>query len=213
MVHFIDFLNDSNILTEKCMLVSFDIVNMFSSIDNESGLQALKNALEAREEQFPPTLCIIEALELCLKFNNFIFNKRHFLQNDSTDQGPHMSSSYGDIAIEQFDKKALKYNPAVIDWKRFRDDIYLVCPHSAEDLNLFFNYMNNIDRTKKIQFTMEVAKDVSDFLDLRLKFDKKYKRISVDTFAKLLIISHTYFPAPVFLRTALKTFLKVLHYD
>ena len=64
MLNFIDFLNDSNILMENCMFVSFDIVNMFCSIDNESGLQAVKNALEAREEQFPPTLCIIEALKL-----------------------------------------------------------------------------------------------------------------------------------------------------
>ena len=101
------------------MLVSFDIVNMFPSIDNESGLQAVKNALEAREEQFPPTLCIIEVLELCLKCNNPIFNKKHFLQNDGTAQGPHMSCSYRDIAIEQFDKKALEYNAAVIGWKRF----------------------------------------------------------------------------------------------
>ena len=37
------------------MLVSFDIVNMFPSIDNESGLQAVRNSLEAREEQFPRT--------------------------------------------------------------------------------------------------------------------------------------------------------------
>ena len=108
MLNFIDFLNDSNILTENCTLVSFDIVNMFPSIDNDSGLQAVKNALEAREEQFPPALCIIEALELCLKCNNSIFNNKHFLQNDSTAQGPHMSCSYSDIAIEQFDKKALE---------------------------------------------------------------------------------------------------------
>ena len=92
---------------------------MFPSIDNKSGLQAVKNALEDREEQFPPTLCITEALKLCLKCNNFIFNKRHFLQNDGTAQGPHMPCSYGDIAIEQFDKKALEYNPVVVDWKRF----------------------------------------------------------------------------------------------
>ena len=46
----------SNILTENCMLVSFDIVNMLPSIHNESGLQAVKNDLEAREKQFPPTL-------------------------------------------------------------------------------------------------------------------------------------------------------------
>ena len=100
MLNFIDFLNDSNILTENCMLVNFAIVNMFPSINNESGLQAVKNALEARVGQFPPILCIIEAIELCLKCNNSIFNKRHFLQNDSTAQGPHVSCSYGDIAIE-----------------------------------------------------------------------------------------------------------------
>ena len=44
--------------------------------------------------------------------------------------------------------------------------------------------MNNIDRTKKIQFTMEVAKEVLEFLDFQLKFDKENKRISVDIFAK-----------------------------
>ena len=122
---------------------------MFPSIDNESGLQAVKNALEAREEQFPPTLCITEALKLCLKCNNSIFDKKHFLQNNGTAQGPHMSCSYGDIAIEQFDKKALEYNPPVIGWNSFGDYIRLVWPHSAEDLNLLFNYMINIDKTKK----------------------------------------------------------------
>ena len=67
--------------------------------------------------------------------------------------------------------------------KRFQDDIFLVWPHSAEDLNLIFNYIDNTERTKKIQFTMEVAKDVLEFLDLKLKFDK-YKRISVDILVK-----------------------------
>ena len=112
MLNFIDFLRDINILMENCMLVNFDTVNMFSSIDNESGLQAIKNASEAREQQFPPAFCIIEALGLCLKCNNSIFNKSH-------DGTPHMSCSYGDIAIEQFDKKALEYNPEVTGWKRF----------------------------------------------------------------------------------------------
>ena len=96
-----------------------------------------------------------------------------------------MSCSYSDIAIEQFDKKALEYNPPVIGWNSFGDYILLVWPHSAEDLNLLFNYMINIDKTKKIQFTMEVAEeDVLEFLQLRLTFDKEYKRISVDLFAK-----------------------------
>ena len=35
-----------------------------------------------------------------------------------------MSCSYGDIVIEQYDKKALEDNPPVIGWKRFRYDIF-----------------------------------------------------------------------------------------
>ena len=59
--------------------------------------------------------------------------------------------------------------------------------------------MNNIDRTKKIQFTMEVAEDVLEFLDLKLTFKKEYKRISVDIFAKATngftnVLSSTCFP-------------------
>ena len=85
-----------------------------------------------------------------------------------------MSCSCRDIAIEQFDKKTLEYNPPIIGWKRFQNDIFLVWPHSVEDLNLFFNYMNNIDRTEKIQFT--IVKVVLEFLDLKLTFDKEYTR-------------------------------------
>ena len=61
-----------------------------------------------------------------------------------------MSCSYGDIAIEHFDKKASEYNSPVIRWKRFRDDIFLVSPHSPEVLNLFFNYMNNMIGLKRL---------------------------------------------------------------
>ena len=116
---------------------------------------------------------MIQALKLCLESNNSLFNNKHFLQTDDFAQSPHMPCSYSDIAIESFDKKALHYHPSVIGWKRFRYDAFLVWPHSREDLDFFFNYMNNIDNTKKIQFTMEVAKDILEFLDLQLKFHKK----------------------------------------
>ena len=43
--------------------------------------------------------------------------------------------------------------------------------------------MNNIDKTKKIKFTIEVA-EVLEFIDLKLTFDKEHKHISVDIFAK-----------------------------
>ena len=60
---------------------------------------------------------------------------------------------------------------------------------------------------------MEVADRVLKFLDLKLTFDKEHKRISVDIFAKATNNFTTYFAGPVFLRKALKTFPKLLHYD
>ena len=94
-----------------------------------------------------------------------------------------MSCYYSDIAIQYFDSKALEYTPATICWKRFRDNIFFVWPHSLDELDVFFDYMNILDPTKKFQYPMEVATETSEFLDLKLKFDKESKQISVDVFA------------------------------
>ena len=58
--------------------------------------------------------------------------------------------------------------------------------------------MNNINRTKTIQFTMEVAKDVLDFRDLKLTFDNEYKCISVGTFATATNSFIYILPSPCF---------------
>ena len=110
-----------------------------------------------------------------------------------------MSCLYSNIAIQYFDIKTLEFNPLVICWKRFRDHIFVVWPHTLEELQIFFNYMNNIDQSKKVQFTMEVAEDSLEFLDLKLMFDKESKKISVDIFSKATnsftyVLSNTCFP-------------------
>ena len=122
---------------------------MFASIDNISRLKAVKSILDARQDQFPPTTSIIAAFKLSLECINSIFSNKHFLQSDGTAQGPHMSCSYSDIAIQYFDVKTLKYTPATICWKRFREDIFIVWPYSIDELDIFFDYMNKVDPTKK----------------------------------------------------------------
>ena len=79
MLTIIDNLNSSNSLTSDCKLVSFDIINMFPSIDNTPGLKSVKKVLESRSNQFPPSNCIIETLKLCLEPNNSIFNNKYYL--------------------------------------------------------------------------------------------------------------------------------------
>ena len=98
-------------------------------IDNKSGLKSVHDILELRDSKFPPTNCVIEALELCLSCNNSIFYNTNYLQTDGTAQGPHM----------------------------FRDDMFAVWTHGSASVSLFLEYPNNIDKTGKIQFTMQAA--------------------------------------------------------
>ena len=72
--------------------------------------------------------------------------------------------------------------------------------------------MNKVDPTKKNQFTMEVATDTLEFLDLKLKFDKESKQISVDVFLKIPTVLHMFCLARVYLKITFKPSLKVLLY-
>ena len=61
-----------------------------------------------------------------------------------------MSCSYSNVAIQCFNIKASEYTSATICWKKFRDDIFIVWPHSIDEVDIFFDYMNKADSTKKI---------------------------------------------------------------
>ena len=65
-----------------------------------------------------------------------------------------MSCSYSDIAMARHDSKALMYDFPPKVWKRFTDDVFVVWTHDTPKLPSFFNYLNNIDDTGKIKFTM-----------------------------------------------------------
>ena len=99
--------------------------------------------------------------------------------------GPHMPCSYSDIAIYRFDLKALSYTRKVLCWKRFRDDIFAVWNHPLQELHKFFEFMNSIDTSGKIKFTMLLANNNSilEFVDLSLHINKQNK-ICVNVYAK-----------------------------
>ena len=169
MLDIIDNLNDSD-LPENSVLVSFDVVNMFPSIDNESVIKAVKKVLNDRESKNPPTERILEALRLCLECNNSVFNDKSFIQINGTAQGPHMSYSYSDLTMAHFDNRVENYTLKPTVWKRFRNDVFSVWTHNINTLSALLDYLNNIDSTGKIKFTLRIADENDlEFLDLKLK--------------------------------------------
>ena len=183
MLDIIDDLNNLNLHTES-VLVSFDIINMFPSIDNKMGINSVKTFSDERACKDPPTQCVIEAFELCLSCNNLVFNNNNYIQTNSTAQGPHMPCSYCDIAMAGHDSKVLMYVFPPKVWKRFRDDVFIVWTHDTAKLPSFLDYLNNIDGTGKIKFTMQIADDVNGLEFLDLKIICLNGKLSVDVYSK-----------------------------
>ena len=73
---------DKSMLRENCVLVSFDVVNVFPNIYNRCGLLGVKGALPYRNFDVDSTQWIVDALEICPTCNNSKFNHQHFPQID-----------------------------------------------------------------------------------------------------------------------------------
>ena len=111
-----------------------------------------------------------------MECNNSVFNDKNFIQTDGTAQGPHMSCSYSDTAMAHFDNRAENYTLKQTVRKRFRDDVFSVWTHNINTLPAFLDYLNNIDRTGKIKFTVQIADENDlEFLDLKLKMNENYQ--------------------------------------
>ena len=159
--HFLEIIDQINSdgLPDNIALVSFDIVNMFPSISNENGIQAVQKALQRRSRKQPPTKCIIEALKITLTCNNSKFHGKHLLQTDGTAMGAPNSCSYADLATAPLDDQvyeAQKTNfPEIFVYRKFRDDVFSLWHGDIYRLDDFLFFLNSLDRN--IKFTMEIG--------------------------------------------------------
>ena len=148
------------------LLVSWDVIFMYSSIGNEVGLGTCKAALDRRDKLSPITDCLLEAIRITLECNNSTLNNKHYRQNRGIAMGPHNACSFADSAMTIIDHKNLDTNtrPKDIifppDWSRFRDDCF----------NRWFPGVPAL-----LEFT-ELLNSISD----RIKFTVKYSEIQLE---------------------------------
>ena len=143
---------------DSVLLVTWDIIKMYPSIDNSMGISACRDALNGRDIRDPPTDTIIEALKLVLENNVSFFNNRVYKQISGTAMGPSHACSYADLAMSVFDNMVtenMDYESVLLLWSRFRDDIFSLWAGTEEQLHDFTQWLNSIN--PKIQFTLEAS--------------------------------------------------------
>ena len=77
-----DFLSKLRIakVQPHTFLITLDVESMYTNIDNEQGLEAVRNIFQANSSPRRSDKHILEVLELSTKNNDFEFNNETFLQ-------------------------------------------------------------------------------------------------------------------------------------
>ena len=169
MVDLIDHISKSS-LPDNLILVSLNIANMFSNIDNEREMEAVRSLLDSRSSKSPSNKCMMEGLEICLLNNNSRFANIHLQQtNDTATRGPN-SCFYSDTAISHLDKiineKRVTQFQECFHFGRYRDDCLVLWSGDIEKPHDFRKMLNTLD--EKLKFTMEIGGNNICLLDLRI---------------------------------------------
>ena len=182
----INELNEAGVAKDdSIILVSWDISAMFPSIDNEKGLKACHDRLEAREIKTPETNTVMEALQIALENNISRFEDKEYCQTSGTAMGPSFACSYGDITVDRIIDVIVMscLNPwlcLIILWARLRDDIFCPWKGSLEELLQFHDFLNSLD--PKLKFEMKYSTEKIEFLDVLIY--KKNGRLETMVYSK-----------------------------
>ena len=176
---------------DDVLLVTWDIENMFPSINNEMGIAACKQALDARAVPNPPTDCIIDALKIVLENNISYFNHHIYQQVEGTAMGPNHACSYADLSLAPIDQKVDAYiqsGKSLLVWVRYRDDIFGLWKGSEKELQEFTQWLNTL--MPGIKFKLELcSKTHVHYLDCTIY---KHNQALVTTLYQKLSDTHAY---------------------
>ena len=168
-------------LPENAILCTVDVVGLYPNIPNDEGLQALRHALDERENKTISTDTLIELSDIVLNNNYFEFNGETYRQKRGTAIGTKMAPPYAILFMDKFEKEFLEkieLKPWV--WWRYIDDIFLVWEHGEESLKEFFETLNSSHPSMK--FTWKYSSETIDFLDVQLSVNEG--NITTDLYVK-----------------------------
>ena len=147
--------------------MTIDATALYTNITRSDGVEAVKDALENRDNPEVPNQFLVKLLDLVHKWNIFEFDEQLFQQLIGWPMGTRVAPNLADIFMARLDKLILecaaKFGEGVYPimfLKRFLDDYFMIFTGSAEKLHQFLDVINKLH--PGIKFTMSHTKLPSD---------------------------------------------------
>ena len=172
--HFLQNLNKLGKINKDALLVTIDVTSLYTNIPHRDGIRASKEALDRRTTQEPKTWVLLRLLHFILTKTAFKFDNKFYEQISGTTMGTKCAPSYAIIFMGKLENDFLstvRQQPLI--WWRYIDDIFMIWPHSYQELCSFLTALNSFHET--IKFTSEISDTAVNFLDVTVKKDNTGK--------------------------------------
>ena len=172
--HFLQNLNKLGKINKDALLVTIDVTSLYTNIPHRDGIRASKEALDRRTTQEPKTWVLLRLLHFILTKTAFKFDNKFYEQISGTTIGTKCAPSYAIIFMRKLKNDFLstvRQQPLI--WWRYIDDIFMIWPHSYQELCFFLTALNSFHET--IKFTSEISDTAVNFLDVTVKKDNTGK--------------------------------------
>ena len=109
---------------------------------------------------------ILRSSQFILAKSCFISIEQWYERNSGTTKEK-CASRYSTISMDQQERKNLaRKHTQPLRWCRYIDDIFLIWPHSREELNSFISGLNRVHST--IKFTSDIINTSINFLNVKI---------------------------------------------
>ena len=180
---------------KNTVFLSMDVKSLYTNIDHDIGNDAIhywinKYFLQLTSLNFNIP-CILEMLNIVLKYNTFKYDKNDYIQLRGTAMGTRVAPTYAHLVMAFLEIKIFakcrniygERNTEVIknNYWRYLDDIFCIWNPNVGDPSMFVKLFNTTH--KSIQVTHTVHPTKVHFLDLTIMKDTN-GNISTDIFYK-----------------------------
>ena len=138
-------------IPKDALLFSMDEENLYTNIDNNSGIEAVKQAFLRNPDFDRPDVDILELL-------------KHFYSHPTGTFKSRFAPNYANVFMAELEKQALrKCNKLPLIYLRYLDDIFGIWTHGDAEYRVFLDILNSHQNCVKLTSVTSIKS--IDFLD------------------------------------------------
>lgn len=119
------------------------------------GLQIIRTIFNRHPDKNRPDEDILQLLEICLTYNDFLFDGQNYLQIHGTAMGHRYAPSYANLYVSEWERGTLEKCPLQpLFYFHFLDDIIGAWGHGEEKFLQFIHILNHHHPTIKVKHNL-----------------------------------------------------------